>query len=204
MHNCRHIVIWCQHVSLFRENFHPLLQVTFSLWVTYWMNFIAFGRGKRLSTNCVCYLFISLTTCVWWRSSALDYLSLKSLAAILKCCCTLFCSAVPAFRLFLFQVPPMFISSIMGSFFTTQLWKGENNLWGMALCPKHSSLPELVKNSAFDILPLGASRAILTRVTVQLLCLLRDHHFVSTWWLSWTEIVQDLFLFTLSHCMDWL
>ena len=38
------------------------------------------------------------------------------------------------------------------------------------LCPKQSSLPKGVTSPAFDLLPLGASEAILTRVTVQLPC----------------------------------
>lgn len=109
-------------------------------------------------------------TCVWWRSSALHY---RSLWSSFECCCHLFCSAVPGFRLFLFWPSPTFISSSTGSFLTAQLWEGENNLGGMADTSfAHNSYHccVVVPTPAFDIVPLGAGGDLLTRVTVPLLC----------------------------------
>lgn len=76
------------------------------LWVTCWVNIAGFGRGKMLPTNRVCCFLISLMMCACWRISALGCLSLEALTAIFKHCSTLFCSAVPSFRSFLFWPPP--------------------------------------------------------------------------------------------------
>lgn len=173
--------MWCWHVSLFQENLYAQLQLTFSLF-SHLLDksySLCYKRQEIADKLPVLPVFILSATCVM-EKLCFEPSELTNLIAIFQMllCLVLFCSAVPDFRLSIFQ---------------PRSWKGESTLWGVA-DTSIAHKPHHCQSSHGPACDISHGHCYQDQSPAAVS--LRDHRCLLVWWLSWTGILWPFGFYT--------
>lgn len=147
--------MWCQHVSLFQENFHPLLQLPCLFGVHTGWRLQALVEA-RCCPQIVCAAYWYPQRCVCAGESLLWAVSVWKLLQpffTVPPCFAVLCQASDHSSSSLLHVH--FHHGLLPHHTALKRWEQLLRHGWYQLCPKHSSLPEVIMSPELHILPVA-------------------------------------------------